>query len=409
MTQALARAERPQTTIRSIALVTSYGLSLPNFRGPLISALVARGIHVYALAPDFDEKTRAAVIRLGAEAIDISMERTGMRPARDFIDAVRLWKQLRQLKPDATFSYFIKPVIYGSLAARFAGIPRRFAMVAGLGYVFTPDGTRETLKRRVLKVVASVLYKVAFSACRRVFFQNEDDVAQFVDAGLIDPDKVVRLNGTGVDLTALAVSPPIESPPTFLLMARLLREKGIYEYAAAARIVRSRHPEARFLLLGDVDPNPGGLSRDEVSDWVRDGIIEWLGHVDDVRPWIAQSSVYVLPSYREGKPRSTQEAMAVGRAVITTDAPGCRDTVIEGVNGFLVPVRDAQALAQAMLRFIEQPDLIARMGHQSRVLAEERFDVVKINAVILGELGLSPEVPMESATTGAIAPIPAQG
>lgn len=407
MTQSLARAE--QRMIRSIALITSHGLSLPNFRGPLISALVARGIRVYALAPDLDEKIRAAIVRLGAEPIDISMDRTGMRPGRDFIDAVRLWKQLRQLKPDAAFAYFIKPVIYGSLAARFAGVPRRFALVAGLGYVFTPDGTRATFKRRILRAVASWLYKLAFAISQRVFFQNEDDIAQFVKAGLIDPAKVVRLNGSGVDLTALPVSPPIESPPTFLLMARLLREKGIYEYAAAARIVRARHPEARFLLLGGLDSNPGGLSHDEVSAWAREGLIEWLGHVDDVRPWIARSSVYVLPSYREGKPRSTQEAMAVGRAIITTDAPGCRDTVVEGLNGFLVPVRDSAALAEAMLRFIEQPDLIARMGNQSRRLAEERFDVVKINAVILRELGLPWETPAEIAPAGAIAPIPAQG
>jgi glycosyltransferase involved in cell wall biosynthesis len=177
-----------------------------------------------------------------------------------------------------------------------------------------------------------------------------------------------------------------------MLMARLLREKGIYEYVEAARAVRQQHPHARFLLLGGTDPNPGALTREEVAAWVAEGVVEWLGHVDNVRPWIASTSVYVLPSYREGKPRSTQEAMAMSRPVITTDAPGCRDTVIEGVNGFLVPVRDSAALADAMMRFIDQPELIPRMGRESRRIAEERFDVHRINRVMLVEMGIISEV-----------------
>ena len=202
------------------------------------------------------------------------------------------------------------------------------------------------------------------------------------------PAQVIKLNGIGVDLVEWMPAPVAIKSITFLLVARLLREKGILEYAAAARIVKSKYPDTRFILLGGVDPNPGSLNTHEVSQWVNDGLLEWPGHVA-VKPWLAQTSVFVLPSYREGVPRSTQEAMAMGRAVITTDVPGCRDTVVEGVNGFLVPVRDAAALADAMMRFIKQPELIETMGKASRALAVERFDVHKVNAVILATMGIS--------------------
>jgi glycosyltransferase involved in cell wall biosynthesis len=375
--------------IRCIAFITSMADTLGNFRGPLIADLVALGVRVLALAPDHDDRTRAAVRAFGGEPIDISLDRTGIHPLRDAADTARLAAQLRRLGPDAVLSYFIKPVIYGSLAARMAGVPNRFAMVEGLGWVFTPGGTPANLKRRALRRAVSLLYRAGFAACRKVFMLNQDDIDEFVGAGLLPAAKVVRLTGVGVDLGQLAPAPPVERLPTFLLMARLLREKGIPEYAAAARIVKASHPEARFVLLGRTDSNPGGLSDSEVRGWVDEGLLEWPGHVEDVRPWIAETSVYVLPSWREGVPRSTQEAMAMARAVITTDAPGCRETVEEGVNGFLVPVRDPPALAQAMLRFIEQPELIAAMGSASRTLAEQRFDARAINRRILAEMGIS--------------------
>ena len=238
----------------------------------------------------------------------------------------------------------------------------------------------------MLKALVSALYALGFSACHKVFFQNADDVTEVTKAGLISRDKVVLLSGSGVDLDRLTPQPAVETPPTFLLMARLLKEKGIVEFVQAARVLRRDHPQARFLLLGGVDTNPGGLAEADVVAWRSEGVIEWLGHVADVRPWIAAASVFVLPSYREGKPRSTQEAMAMARPVVTTDAPGCRDTVEEGVNGFMVPVRDPEALAEAMRRFIEQPELIGRMGAESRRLAEERFNVHQINSVILKTL-----------------------
>lgn len=377
-----------QSTVRKIALITSMADTLANFRGPLIADLVEAGIDVLAMAPDYDERTRAAVRAFGGEPVDISLDRTGIRPLRDVADMLQLAMQLRRLKPDATFSYFIKPVIYGSLAAWMAGVQCRFAMVAGLGYIFTPDASPDGLKRRLLRWMASFLYGLGFRVCDKVFFQNPDDEQQFVSGGLLPISKTVLINGSGVDLERLSYVPPVSGPPIFLLMARLLREKGICEYADAARLVKQLEPNARFILLGKTDPNPGGLSEGEVRQWADEGIIEWPGHVDDVRPWIEQSSVYVLPSWREGKPRSTQEAMAIGRAIITTDAPGCRDTVDPGVNGILVPIRDPEALAAAMMRFIREPELVISMGAASRKIAEDRFDVRKINRHILAETGI---------------------
>lgn len=374
--------------IRSIAMLTSGAATLANFRGPLIRAFVTRGIRVYALAPDHDETTRAAMIELGAEPVDVSLDRTGMHPLRDFRDMIALVGVFRRLKPDAVFGYFIKPVTYGTIAARLAGVRHRFAMVAGLGYVFTPGAGPDTPKRRVLRVIASALYWTAFRFCNVVFVQNEDDRRFFIERGIAPAGKVELLAGSGVDFDRLSPAAPVTAPVTFLLMARLLREKGIAEFVEAARILRRDHPDARFVLLGGWDPNPGGFTLEEVKAWADEGLIDWLGHQSDVRPIIAASSVFVLPSYREGKPRSTQEAMAIARPVVTTDAPGCRDTVVEGVNGYLVPVRDAPALAAAMRRFLDDPGLIGLMGDASRKLAEERFDVRRINAHMLRAMGI---------------------
>ncbi len=372
-----------------LALISSQAFSLGNFRGPLIRDLVRAGIEVYALAPDYDPAQRAVVRALGAVPVDFSLSRTGMNPLRDGLDMLRLAMTLRRLRVDVSFGYFIKPVIYGTLAAWLAGIPRRFAMIEGLGFVFTASGTRLSRQRRLLRKGVEGLYRLALRRAERVIFLNDDDLAEFVEGGLVSRGQAVCVRGTGVVLAEWPWVRPVVEPVTFLLAARLLREKGIVEYATAARRVKARHPQARFVLLGGLDPNPGGLSRAEVQAWVAEGLLEWPGHVE-VKPWLAQTSVYVLPSYREGVPRSTQEALAMGRPVITTDAPGCRETVVDGENGFLVPVRDVDALAERMIRFIEQPGLIETMGRRSRQLAEERFDVRRINARILDILGIAP-------------------
>ena len=381
-------SRRPNAPIR-ICIIGNQAFSLLNFRGHLISDMVAGGHEVLALAPDYSKKEREEVRALGAEPVDYSLSRTGMNPAKDAADMLRLAVLLHKLKPDITLGYAIKPVIYGTLAARLALVPQRFAMIEGLGFVFTPPEGMETLKCRALKVVVSKLYAAALRHANRVFFLNRDDIEEFSKCRIITPTKAFLLGGIGVDLNEWTPEPPVKELVTFLLTARLLREKGIVEYAKAARIIKHKHPNTRFILIGGLDTNPGGLSLSEVESWVEDGILEWPGRVPDVRAWMAKASVFVLPSfYREGVPRSTQEAMAMARPIITTDAPGCHETVIDSENGFLVPVRDPDALAAAMESFILQPELIEKMGQASRRMAEERFDVRKVNQVILNEMGL---------------------
>lgn len=371
--------------MKSFALITSHAPSLLNFRAPLIRALVARGIHVWALAPNFDERSRAAVLAIGASPVNCPMDRTGMNPLRDAINTWRMLLLLRRLQPDVALGYFVKPVIFGSIAAFLARVPTRIAMVEGLGFVFTPTGETLSFKRRLLKYLVLGLYKMGLVCAHRVIFLNPDDRDELVAAGAVPEKKSFLLGGIGVDLEQWRLTHAPVKPVTFLLVARLLREKGIEEYALAANMVKKNHPDARFVLLGGLDDNPGALTEADVKTWVSEGILEWHGHVP-VQPWMALAGVYVLPSYREGMPVSTQEAMAAGRAVITTDVPGCRQTVVDGVNGFLVPPRCPQALAEAMVRFIKQPELITSMGESSLRMAQQQFDVHKVNARLMAFL-----------------------
>jgi glycosyltransferase involved in cell wall biosynthesis len=360
--------------VTRVAFITSGARTVPNFRGTLIEELVARGAEVLALAPDWEDDTRAATRALGAEPVDISMARAGLNPVRDASDMVKMAALLRRQAPDAILTYFAKPNTYGMLAGWMAGVKRRVAMVEGLGFAFESSELAGT-KAKLVSSGAKLLYRAAFSRADLVLFLNSEDEAVFRGDRLVAPDKIVNFGGIGVDLEAFAPTTPVVDPPTFLLMARLLRGKGILEYAEAAARVKARYPQARFVLLGDVDANPDSLTREEVQPWVDRGVIEWPGHVSDVRAQLAAASVFVLPAWcREGLPRSTQEAAAMAKPVITTDVVGCRDTVVDGINGFMIPGRDVAALAAAMTRFVQEPALIVSMGLASRRLAEERWD-----------------------------------
>ncbi|WP_375402477.1 glycosyltransferase family 4 protein [uncultured Sphingomonas sp.] len=358
----------------TVALITSGANSVANFRGLLIEELIRRGCRVLALAPDWDEGSRGRTSALGAQPVAISLSRAGLSPRRDSVDLVRLTVLLRRLRPDATLTYFAKPNVYGNIAARAARVPRRVAMVEGLGFAFDASAGSGP-KRRLLSALARGLFRAAFAGTDRVVFLNRDDEGFFHEHRMVCPDKAVQIGGIGVDLDAFAATPPVTSPVTFLLMARLLRGKGILEYAAAAEIVRKSHPTARFVLLGAFDANPESLSAADILPWVERGVIEWPGHVDDVRAQLAASSVFVLPAWaREGLPRSSQEASAMGRPVITTDVVGCRDTVEHGVNGLIVRPRDVADLARAMTRLIENPAEMIRMGEAGRRFAESHYD-----------------------------------
>jgi glycosyltransferase involved in cell wall biosynthesis len=369
-----------------ILVVAGLSESLINFRGPLLAALQAKGLQVHVAAPNLPEGSavRQQLKALGYVVHNVPIRRTGTNPAADAFILWQLWLLMRRIRPSHVLAYTIKPVIYGSIAAWLAGVPHRFALITGLGYAFQGHASA----RRGLRALVQRLYGMALRRTHKVFFQNSDDQALFRSWGLL-PSRAQScvVNGSGVDLAAFAVA-PLPPAPHFLLIARLLGDKGVREFAQAAQRTRSLYPQARFSLVGWLDENPSAISQAELDSWVQAGTLDFLGRLSDVRPAIEACSVYVLPSYREGTPRTVLEAMAMGRAVITTDAPGCRETVIDGDNGFLVPVQSVNALGEAMVRFIKDPTLALRMGQRSRKLAEDKYDVHKVNAVMLREMGL---------------------
>jgi len=369
---------------RKILVIASLAESLTGFRAPLLSAMVARGHCVTACAPAADASIRSTLARMGVEYRELPVDRAGLNPTRDVQLMLSLHRLMRESTPDIVLSYTAKPVIYGSLMARLCGVPEVFALITGLGYGFTATGPEACLTRAVLRR----LYRAGLRDNRVVFFQNPDDERFFREIGLLRRQtRSVLVNGSGVDVEGFR---PVPFPPSisFLMIARLLSLKGVHEYARAAQIVRARHPGVPFRLVGWIDDTPDAIREQDLRRWIDAGTIEFLGKLDDVRPALADASVYVLPSHREGTPRTVLEAMAMGRPVVTTDAPGCRETVKDGCNGFLVPVGDAQALAAALERFILSPGLIEEMGRASRRVAVEKYDVHNVNTVMLSAMGL---------------------
>ena len=377
-----------RSNCRTVFILSSLASSLVNFRGPLISALVSRGHQLHAAAPGLTEDTATAewLLGQGVTCHDVPISRAGLNPFADLRALLALTLLMRHISPDAFIGYTIKPVIWGTLAAWMAGVPQKFALITGLGYAFTG---KVQSKRALIQRAVRWLYSQALRRTSLVFFQNPDDEAEFIRLNLIPaglPTHVV--NGSGVDTKAFSSAQMPAGPIQFLLIARLLGDKGIREYAAAAGELKAHYPEVEFHLVGGHDINPDAINPDEVNAWQEAGHIVWHGALTDVRPAIIAAHVYVLPSYREGTPRTVLEAMAMGRPIITTDAPGCRETVLEGENGFLVPVCDVKALAEAMQRFLDEPTLVRSMGHRSREIAVKKYDVHKVNAVMLKEMGL---------------------
>jgi glycosyltransferase involved in cell wall biosynthesis len=375
---------------KRVIVVASLTRSLVIFRLELLRAMVAAGHEVTALAPDDDAETIAALELIGVGFRRIPMARTGINPFADLVTLQAIYGHMRNLAPDISLAYTMKPIIYGSLAARLAGVRQRFALCTGLGHIFGEDvrGPRGLAIRRL----SIWLYRSALVGSAATFVYNDadaDEIRRHAMVGAKTP--IIPVAGTGVDLDRYAASAPPVGPPVFLLVARLLREKGVAEFAAAASMLKPRFPDARFQILGPFDTRHFSLTPAEMACWTRDGTVEYLGETSDVRPYLAASTVFVLPSYyREGIPRSALEAMATGRPIITTDAPGCRETVVDGENGFRIPPRNANALAAAMRAFLEDESLAPRMGARSRELAEERFDIHAVNRMLLAALGLRP-------------------
>jgi glycosyltransferase involved in cell wall biosynthesis len=360
---------------KKLLLSINASWNIVNFRLGLIRALQRQGYDVAALAPAdaYSERLEA----LGVEYHPIAMDRQGVSPIRDLMLLFRYWRALGRIRPDIYLGYTAKPNIYGSLAARARGIPV-INNVSGLGTAFI----RQTWLTRTVKA----LYRLAFRNSRTVFFQNDEDLGQFVRERIVGPGKARLLPGSGIDLARFTPGPQrADGPFAFLLIGRLLWDKGVGEYVEAARIVRRTLPDAQFRLLGPLDvANRTAVGRADVGKWVGEGLIDYLGEADDVRPHIADSDCIVLPSYREGLPRTLLEGAAMAKPLVATDVPGCRALVEHGVNGRLCAVRDAGALAAAMLDVATvSPDERARLGAAGRAKVEACYGEERVAQLYL--------------------------
>lgn len=355
------------------------------FRRDLISQLVTLGHNVYAFAIDYSEDTRSAVRSLGAIPISYTLNKTGMNPFSDIIDTFKLYYKFKEIDPDVVLSSFVKPSIYSSVAARAAGVPRRIAMLEGLGYIHTEGVEGAKFKKKVLRLIHGVLCSVGYYFANDVVFLNKDDPKDLKKYAYIPDRKINVLGAIGLRLEEFPFTPVSEpSPLKFIFVGRLLKEKGIREFIDASRLVQLSTTDVEFIVLGGIDPsNPSSLSQQQLDDILSENIIICPGHVANVLDWLAASHVFVLPSYREGYPRSTQEAMACGRAIITTDVPGCRDTVIDGVNGFMCRPQSADDLAEKMLEFVKDRSIVQSMGVESFNIARDKFNVDVINSRLI--------------------------
>jgi len=346
-----------------VLLASNTDWSIANFRSGLVRSLLSSGYRVAAIAPDSRQG-----IQLPCELIPIAIERKAASPLKDLVLLLHLARIFKTLRPFAVLTYTPKLNVFGVIAARWCGA-RVISNVSGLGSGFLGGG--------LLTRIMHGLYRLANRKADAVFFQNSDDLAYFSTRRLVDPQKAVLVPGSGVDLTRF--KPAGDEPGkgfVFLLIARLLRDKGVVEFVEAARLVHGRYPSARFQVLGQLDPgNPSAISERELRSWVDEGTIEHLGWREDVRPSVAAAHCVVLPSYREGTPRTLLEAAAMARPVIATDVPGCRQAVEHDRTGFLCRVRDSQDLAEKMLAMVGlSASQRRRMGAEGRRKMEREFD-----------------------------------
>lgn len=371
---------------KKVVVLGNTAKHLLTFRGPFLFAMAELGHEVVAIAPVEDPVVRVVFANKNIRFETLSLHRTSLNPISEAATIARLATRLRKHRADVFFGYTIKPVLYGSLAATLAGIPKRCVMISGLGYTFLGQ---DRLGRRLLSTLVRAAYRLALARCQLVFFQNPDDLEEFRTLGLL-PDGVSTkiVNGSGVDLDEFGHQPMPSGPPIVLYAGRLLRDKGIFELVEAARILRKRRPDVRVQLLGYLDRNPASVTSAQIERWTAEGIVDYLGDTADVRPFLARASVFVCPSHREGTPRSVLEALAVGRPVVVTDVPGCRETVIDGVNGVLVPAHDSDGIASGILRVLEDRATLGRMAAQSRLLAETKYDARLVSRSMVEAMGL---------------------
>ena len=374
---------------KHILIISSELFSLINFRSSLIKYLIDRGHRVTALVPKEKYNSEDTIQKLKSMGVvfkSYSLSRAGLNPFKDYSSYKSICFIISQCKPDIVIAYTAKPVIYAGMAMRQFPKISFFPLITGLGYGFT-EGVG--IKRKLIRQLMIVLYRKGLKSAERIIFQNSDDEKLFYKLKIIFRNMPTHIvHGSGVDLDLYPFS-PLPKKPIFLMLARLLIDKGVREYAEAARIVKARFPKAIFRLAGRLDSNPSSISFNELNFWINEGFIQYQGELSSVQKSIASCRFYVLPSYREGTPRSVLEAMATGRPVITTDTPGCRETVIHGKNGLLVSPKNSKSLANAMIQLLEETeDKIQSMGRESFILTKDKYAVERVNKSIVNIMNL---------------------
>ncbi|GGG25396.1 glycosyltransferase family 4 protein [Pontibacter amylolyticus] len=365
--------------MKKLAIIAGYAPSLLNFRLDLIQAYQNMGFEVYAFAPaeEINFELLESFKNLNIHFKDIPSNRTSLNPFSDYKFYRVLKNELHRIKPEIVISYTIKPVIYGCLAARNLKNVKNVALITGRGSAFEKGG----IKRWILGNMVSLLYRKSLSKATHIIFQNENDLTFFKQRGIIKKGTKTKIvDGSGINLDKFQLSQPISNPVSFLLICRLIKEKGVIEFIKASEILKEKYPNASFKILGPPDSNPNGIAIEDLNPYIEKGIITYLGRTNNVLPYFQNSSVFVLPTYyNEGLPRTLLEALATGKPIITTDHPGCKETVISNQNGYLIPIKDVEQLAIAMERYINSDQLIEKHGKESRKLAESKFDVNIIN------------------------------
>ncbi|RCT54262.1 glycosyltransferase family 4 protein [Winogradskyella sp. KYW1333] len=367
---------------KRILIVASLSQSLINFRGDFIKSLIHSGYDVYALAPRHLDKVKDKLIEFGAKPLDFNLNRTGLNPIKDIQTIRELKSIMKDNKIDLVFPYTVKPVIYSSIAANQLGIPV-ISLITGLGFAFTGL----TRKARVLQQLNETLYKLSIRKNKIVVFQNRDDYQLFLDRKILKKNnKVAFVSGSGVNLNQFKFRKnKIDSNKiSFLLVSRLIKEKGIALFLNAAKVLKEKYPESEYHVIGATDKSPSSIKEEELKNLHEQGIIVYYGKQNNIPEHLYNRDVFVLPTYyREGVPRSILEALSVGLPIITTYTPGCKETVKKDYNGILIKPQNIDALINAMEYFLINSDKIEEMGINSRNYAEERFDVNIVNSDII--------------------------
>lgn len=363
-------------------LISPKNRTAYNFRGDLIKDIISAGYEVVVTGPNKDNIEH--ILKLGARFEEVPLDRSGLNILNDLKYLKKLYQLIKKEQPDVTLGYTIKPVIYGSLAARFAGVSNIYSMITGKGYVYASND----FKAKILKFFISFLYKISFKGNKQVIFQNKDDRDEFVELGIIETAKTSIVNGSGVNMNRFK---PVGYPETltFFMLSRVLYNKGIREYLEAAKNIKEKYPHVKFNLLGAVENIEDSMKMKELQPYIDNNIITYFGETHDVREYFSKSSVFVLPSYAgEGTPRTILEAMAMARPILTTDVPGCRETVREGKNGFLIEPRSIKELEEKMEWFVHNHEKIPEMGYESLEYCQTKFEISKVNSDMMTYMNL---------------------